>query len=79
MQWFTSYLSERHQFVQFMGTHSHQVDIQTGIPQGSILGPLIFIMFMSDMPLNVSASVDMYADDSTTTATGKTTDAVKRN
>ena len=34
-------------------------------------------MFMNDMPLNVSASVDMYADDSTITATGKTTDAVE--
>ena len=34
-------------------------------------------MFMNDMPLNVSASVDMYADDSTITATGKTTEAVE--
>ena len=38
---------------------------------------LLFIMFMNDMPLNVSASVDMYADDSTITATGKTTEAVE--
>ena len=77
MQWFTSYLSERQQFVQFKGKLSQQADIQTGIPQGSILGPLLFIMFMNDMPLNVSASVDMYADDSTITATGKTTEAVE--
>ena len=77
MQWFTSYLSERQQFVQFKGKLSQQAEIQTGVPQGSILGPLLFIMFMNDMPLNVSASVDMYADDSTITATGKTTEAVE--
>ena len=34
-------------------------------------------MFMNDMPLNVSASVDMYGDDSTITATGKTTEAIE--
>ena len=59
------------------GKLSHQADIQTWIPQGSILGPLLFIMFMNDMPLNVCAYVDMYADDSTITATGKTTEAVE--
>ena len=39
MQWFTSYLSERQQFVQFKGKLSHQAEIQTGVPQGSILRP----------------------------------------
>ena len=77
MQWFTSYLSKRQQIVQFKGKLSHQAEIQTGVPQGSILGPLLFIMFMNDMPLNVSASVDMYADDYIITATGKTTQAVE--
>ena len=48
MQWFTSYLSERQQFVQFKGKLSHQAEIQTGDPQGSILGPLLFTMFMND-------------------------------
>ena len=45
--------------------------------RGSILGPLLFIMFMNDMPLNVSASVDMYADDSIITATENTTQTVE--
>ena len=63
MQWFASYLSERQQIVQFKGKLSHQAEMQTGVPQWSILGPLLFIMFMNDMPLIVSASVDMYADD----------------
>ena len=77
MQWFTSYLSDRQQSVHFMGKLSHQAEIQTGVHQWSIFGPLLFIMFMSDISLNVSASVYMYADDSTITATGKTTEAVE--
>ena len=77
MQWITSYLSERQQIVQFKGKLSQQAEIQTGVPQGSILGPLLIIVFMNDMPMNDSASVDMYADESTITATGKTTQAVE--
>ena len=79
MQWFTSYLSERQQFAQFKGKLSHQAEIETRVPQGPILGPLLFIMFINDMPLNVSESVDMYAYASTITATGKTTEAVVKS
>ena len=44
-----------------------------GVPQGSILGPLFFIIFMNDMPLNTGSDdpVNMYADDSTGSASGK--------
>ena len=69
MQWFLSYMSERQHNVQFKGKLSYQAEIQTGVHQGSTLGQLPFIMFMRDMPLNVSASVDMYAGDSAVIAT----------
>ena len=62
----TSYLSERQHIVQFKVKLSHKAEIKTGVLQGSILGSLLFIMFLTDMmPLDVIASVGMYADDST--------------
>ena len=45
---------------------SDPLPVTTGVPQGSILGPILFIMFMNDAILEISeARIDMYADDST--------------
>ena len=73
MRWFSSYLSERKQFVLFKGKQSEQSEITTGVPRGSILGPLFFIVFMNDRPMSTRTinNVDMYADDSTTSVCGK--------
>ncbi len=46
--------------------------ITHGVPQGSILGPLHFILFMNDLQLHVDSSTDMYADDSTLCETVET-------
>ena len=42
--------------------------LRHGVPQGSIIGPLFFILFINDLPLHVSADVDLYADDTTVSA-----------
>ncbi len=42
------------------------------VPQGSILGPLLFIVFRNGLPLHMESSLDMYVDDSTLIADGKT-------
>ena len=61
-----SYLSDRWQFVDFSGHKSSYLPIKTSVPQGSVLGPLMFLIYINDLPL-VSNVFDMfmYADDNT--------------
>ena len=60
------YLSNTIQRVFFNGSFSNIIQVESGIPQGSCLGPLLFSIFTNDMPLALSeANVSMYTDDST--------------
>ena len=62
----SSYLTGRSQYVEFSGHKSNTLPISTGVPQGSVLGPLLFLVCINDLPL-VSNIFDMlmYADDTT--------------
>ena len=65
-QWFTSYLSGRQQRVVLDGFSSSYQPVTSGVPQGSILGPLLYIIFMnslSKIPLSPGAKIVLYADD----------------
>ena len=61
-----SYLTNRKQYTSLSGAHSTMNDITTGVPQGSILGPLLFIIYINDLPnsCNILTPI-IYADDTT--------------
>ena len=63
-EWFKNYLENRTQVVEFQGVLSSTETVCVGVPQGSILGPLLFILQLNDLPgVTVKCSVLMYADD----------------
>ena len=69
--WFASYLSDRKQCVKINKTISDCQLIIQGVPQGSILGPLLFLLFINDLPLQDSLEgLNLFADDATESAHG---------
>ena len=68
LSFFKSYLSDRTQCCSIKGVKSKFRSISCGVPQGSILGPLLFIIYMNDLPNSVKGTeIKMYADDTNLT------------
>ena len=71
-----SYLTNRYQRVRINSAYSSWSEINCGVPQGSILGPLLFNIYMCDLFLFVAPNIANYADDNTPYATCKDTQLV---
>ena len=80
ISWFKSYLSSREQSVGWKGVISKPNNITIGVPQGSILGPFFFILFVNDYPKCLKYSnvtIYMYADDTSQDVTDKSVDIIE--
>ena len=65
LNWFSSYLSNRQQFVQICEKRSGLRNVSCGVPQGSILGPLLFLVYINDLPNVSKLFALLFADDTT--------------
>ena len=79
-QWFRSYLANREQRVTLDGKSSSYMRVTCGVPQGSILGPLLFLLYINDMKNSVEYSVlHHFADDTNLLCSDKCDKKLKKN
>jgi hypothetical protein len=60
--WISGFLKHRVQRVVVGGEHSTWTDVDSGVPQGTVLGPLLFLAYINDLPDNISSNVRLFAD-----------------
>ena len=61
--WITNFLTNRRQRVVLRGNCSDLSAVISGVPQGTILGPILFIIYINDISTNITSTVKIYADD----------------
>ena len=59
----TSYLHKRKQRVLLNGCESHWAIVESGVPQGSVLGPLLFLIYINDLEKGIKSKIKFFADD----------------
>ena len=63
LNWISHFLSDRTQKVRIGDKYSREAKVLSGIPQGSILGPILFTIFINDLPTDISSNCNIFADD----------------
>lgn len=63
LSWIKSFLTARSQFTVIGGKLSTAAQVVSGVPQGSVLGPLLFLIFINDLPSGITSSIRLFADD----------------
>ena len=76
LKWFESYLTPRLQITRVNGKDSNSLNIVCGVPQGSILGPLLFVLYINRLPSVINSDCFLYADDTAIVCTGNTVEDI---
>ena len=63
LSWLSSYLTNRKQRVVINGAHSTWAFLEAGVPQGSIYGPLLFLVYVNDITDSIKSDINLFADD----------------
>ena len=63
LRWIESFLIGRSQTVVLNGNNSDELPVSSGVPQGSVLGPILFLLYINDLPDSLQSQVRLFADD----------------